>query len=123
MILSSPGIIWTNPISDSTTLVTAIPSITAGTSTNHYYWFNCLVIHSKELVYATGQEISSATNALGLSDVDSNPDGSIQSVWRNRWFIRWQCDRSKWNRGDEDDHDPQEIAVAHIFDLALWRKN
>ena len=75
MILSSPGIIWTNPISNSTTLVTAIPSITAGTSA---------VITIDLIVSDTFQgtslrnwsEISSATNALGLSDVDSNPDGT-----------------------------------------------
>ncbi|MBK8736786.1 MAG: hypothetical protein IPL98_13145 [Saprospiraceae bacterium] len=31
-------------------------------------------------------------------------------------------DQNGMTGGDEDDHDPQEIAVAHIFDLALKKK-
>ncbi|MBK7869457.1 MAG: DUF11 domain-containing protein [Saprospiraceae bacterium] len=66
-------------------------------------------------------EISSASNALGLQDVDSTPDGTNfnQPGETNDLNDDNVINQDGKNGGDEDDHDPAEIQVIQTFDLAL----
>jgi len=66
-------------------------------------------------------EISSATNALNLQDIDSTPDGMNfnQLGETNDLLDDNVINGNGKGGGDEDDHDPAEIPIVQTFDLAL----
>ncbi|MBK7869460.1 MAG: DUF11 domain-containing protein [Saprospiraceae bacterium] len=66
-------------------------------------------------------EISSATNVLGQPDIDSDPDGTNfnQPGETDDLIDDNVVNQDGKNGGDEDDHDPEEVEIAQIFDLAL----
>jgi uncharacterized repeat protein (TIGR01451 family) len=69
-------------------------------------------------------EIKDAQNDLGLSDIDSDPDGDNfnSPEETNDLADDNVIDEDGKNGGDEDDHDPEEIMVGQIFDLALRKR-
>ena len=66
-------------------------------------------------------EISSADNPLDLDDEDSTPNGNNLSEPGETDDLDDDntIDEDGKDGGDEDDHDPAEIMVEQIFDLAL----
>jgi uncharacterized repeat protein (TIGR01451 family) len=66
-------------------------------------------------------EISAATNALNQADIDSDPDPTNfnQAGETNDLNDDNVISQNGKTGGDEDDHDPAEITVLQIFDLAL----
>ena len=66
------------------------------------------IVNEAEVSFATADDDS----GINTNDVDSDPDGVNDDVVGGDGIT----DNSN---GDEDDHDPAEIAVVQIFDLAL----
>ena len=66
-------------------------------------------------------EISAGTNALGIADVDSDPDNiNFNQSGETDDLVDDNVINQNGKTGDdEDDHDPAEISITHIFDLAL----
>ena len=117
--LSDPN--WTESAGIAT-LVTPIPSLAAGASTTVDIDFTIDASFSGFLI-RNWAEISAASNVLDLDDVDSTPDdinfndpGETDDLDDNDVI-----DEDGLNGGDEDDHDPAQIQIGQIFDLALTK--
>ena len=113
MALADPT--WSLGINNAATLNTPIASLAPGASTT---------VNIKLQVKFTFQgisltnkaEILSASNPLNLPDIDSTPDGDPN----NDPTINDEINKTPAT-GDEDDEDPETIAVTQIFDLALTK--
>jgi uncharacterized repeat protein (TIGR01451 family) len=69
-------------------------------------------------------EINDAENDLGYEDIDSDPDDENfnSAEETNDLADDNVIDEDGKNGGDEDDHDPAEIMVGQVFDLALRKR-
>ena len=99
------------------TLNTLIPSIAIGDSVKRNITFT---INSN----FTGSSIrnwAEISGAVGGTDIDSDPDGTNfnQAGETNDLADDNIINQNGKTGGDEDDHDPAEIQVTQIFDLAL----
>ncbi|MCB0611567.1 MAG: DUF11 domain-containing protein, partial [Lewinella sp.] len=117
LILSDAGWIAAGGVA---TLNTPVPFLAAGATTQVEITFT---IDDNYLgtVIRNWAEISSASNVLNLPDVDSTPDGTNfnQPDETNDMDDDDVINEDGKNGGDEDDHDPAQISVVQIFDLAL----
>ena len=108
---------WTgNPA----TLVTAIPTIAVGDSVTRTITFT-INSNYQGTTIRNWAEISAATNSMGLSDIDSDPDGTNFNQTGETDDLNDDnvVNQNGKSGGDEDDHDPAQINVQQVFDLAL----
>ncbi|MBK8736787.1 MAG: DUF11 domain-containing protein [Saprospiraceae bacterium] len=99
-------------IGNPATLVTPIPFLAKGDSMVRTITFTINLDYTLSTI-RNWAEISAATNALGLSDVDSNPDATNfnQSGETDDLFDDDVIDQNGMTGGDEDDHDPAQINI------------
>ncbi|MBK7869458.1 MAG: DUF11 domain-containing protein [Saprospiraceae bacterium] len=117
LILNDP--IWTQS-GATATLVDPIASLAPGASTIVAITFN-VDVNFMQTSIRNWAEISSASNALGLQDIDSTPDGTNfnQPGETDDLNDNNIVNQDGKNGGDEDDHDPSELTIVQTFDLAL----
>ncbi|MBK9992830.1 MAG: DUF11 domain-containing protein [Saprospiraceae bacterium] len=120
LTLNNPGTTWTTTSGGKTNLVTAIPTLAPGDSIVRTISFT-IDANFQGTTLRNWAEISSATNALNQADIDSDPDATNfnQTGETNDLNDDNVISQNGKTGGDEDDHDPAEITVLQIFDLAL----
>ncbi|MBK8734950.1 MAG: DUF11 domain-containing protein [Saprospiraceae bacterium] len=120
LTLNNPGATWTTAIGGKTNLVTAIPTLAAGDSVVRTISFT-IDANFQGTTLRNWAEISAATNALNQPDIDSDPDVTNfnQTGETNDLNDDNVISQNGKTGGDEDDHDPAEITVSQVFDLAL----
>ena len=118
LTLASPT--WTVSSVGKATLVTPIPTLSVGDSVIIPITFTISNTFMGSSI-RNWAEINSANNALGLSDIDSDPDninfnqtGETDDLADDNII-----NQNGKTGGDEDDHDPAEVTVTQTFDLAL----
>ena len=104
------------------TLITPIPTIAPGASMVRTITFTIDPNFSGAMI-RNWAEISDADNALDLDDEDSMPDNTQFNNEGETDDLADDdvIDEDGKNGGDEDDHDPAEIMVQQMFDLALFK--
>ena len=104
------------------TLVTPIASIAPGATVTRDITFTISSSYQGATI-RNWSEISAATNALGLQDVDSTPDGVNfnQPGETDDLTDDNVVNQNGKAGGDEDDHDPAQINMSQTFDLALMK--
>ncbi len=118
LTLASPA--WTVSSAGKATLVTPIPALIAGDSVTIPITFTISNTFMGSSI-RNWAEISAGTNALGIADVDSDPDNiNFNQSGETDDLVDDNVINQNGKTGDdEDDHDPAEISITHIFDLAL----